>query len=444
MSYYIIQELESNNSRLFKEDVIMREVANDNTNFFTGCRMALDPLMTYGVKQVPQRDGPDGSGLTFGEFVDLARDLRDRTLTGHAARDAIIEAMDQSNDLDWNGWYRRILIKDLKCGVSEKTINSVVKKTNQKDYLIPVFKCMLAHDSANHEKKMVGKKFLDNKLDGVRVITIIKNGVVTMYSRNGKQFINFGHVEKELENLLGPHLFKTFNSNLINETGIVLDGEMVSSSFQALMKQVHRKDNVEATDAKYALFDILPLDEFQTGVSKLGCRERHKQLLETIPENSDNMFVVEKVEVDLDTQEGQTMFRGYNKLAVESGFEGIMIKDVDALYECRRSHYMLKAKPFIEVSLSVVNTEEGTGRNVGKLGALICEGKDDGKFIRVNVGSGLSDEQRETFWTNKTSLINQVAEVRADAITKNQDSDDYSLRFPRFKTFRGFAVGEKI
>ena len=77
MSYYIIQELESNNSRLFKEDVIMRELANDNTNFFTGCRMALDPLMTYGVKQVPQRDGPDGSGLTFGEFVDLATDLKD-------------------------------------------------------------------------------------------------------------------------------------------------------------------------------------------------------------------------------------------------------------------------------------------------------------------------------------------------------------------------------
>jgi DNA ligase-1 len=105
---------------------------------------------------------------------------------------------------------------------------------------------------------------------------------------------------------------------------------------------------------------------------------------------------------------------------------------------------MLKAKPFIEVSLSVVDTEEGTGRNIGKLGALICEGKDDGKFIRVNVGSGLSDEQRETFWTNKSSLINQIAEVRADAITKNQDSDDYSLRFPRFKTFRGFEVGEKI
>ena len=430
----VIKELESNNSRLFKEGVIMKEIANNNVNFFSGCRLALDPMITFGVKQVPQSK-KDGPGLAFAEFVSLATQLRDRELTGHDARDAIEETMNEATVDEWNNWYRRILIKDLKCGVSEKTINNVVKKTKRSDLKIPTFNCMLAHDSANHEKKMIGKKFLDYKLDGVRVITIILNGVVTMYSRNGKQFINFGHIEKELEDLLGKES---------HEGGIVLDGEMVSSSFQALMKQVHRKDNVEATDAQYALFDILPLDEFQKGVSTLGCRARHKQLLETIPESSNNMFVVEKIECDLDTAEGQKIFSDYNKVAIDKGFEGIMIKDVDALYECKRSHFMLKAKPFIEVSLEIVNTEEGTGRNVGKLGALICEGKDDGKFIRVNVGSGLSDEQRESFWAVKDALIGEIAEVRADAITQNQDSDDYSLRFPRFKTFRGFKVGEKF
>ena len=432
--YNIIKELESDNSRLFKEGVIMKEIANDNVNFFTGCRLALDPMITFGVKQVPQSK-KDGPGLSFAEFVGLASQLRDRELTGHDARDAIEETMNEATVDEWNHWYRRILIKDLKCGVSEKTINNVIKKTKRSDLKIPTFNCMLAHDSANHEKKMVGKKFLDYKLDGVRVVTIILNGVVTMYSRNGKQFINFGHIEKELEDLLGKES---------HEGGIVLDGEMVSSSFQALMKQVHRKDNVEATDAQYALFDILPLDEFQKGVSTLGCRARHKQLLETIPESSDNMFVVEKIECDLDTAEGQKVFSDYNKMAIDKGFEGIMIKDVDALYECKRSHFMLKAKPFIEVSLEIVDTEEGTGRNVGKLGALICEGKDDGKFIRVNVGSGLSDEQRESFWAVKDALIGEIAEVRADAITQNQDSEEYSLRFPRFKTFRGFKIGEKF
>ena len=106
---------------------------------------------------------------------------------------------------------------------------------------------------------------------------------------------------------------------------------------------------------------------------------------------------------------------------------------------------MLKAKPFIEVSLEIQDTEEGTGRNEGKLGALICEGEDDGKFIKVNVGSGLTDDNRDTFWNNRDSLVGQIVEIRADAITQNQDTEnEWSLRFPRFLRFRGFDVGEKV
>ena len=100
-------------------------------------------------------------------------------------------------------------------------------------------------------------------------------------------------------------------------------------------------------------------------------------------------------------------------------------------------------KPFIEVSLTVVAVEEGTGKNVGKLGALVCEGVDDGKSIRVNVGSGFTDTDRDTFWNDSEALIGQLVEVRADAITQNQDGS-YSLRFPRFLHFRGFDNGEKI
>ena len=283
------------------------------------------------------------------------------------------------------------------------------------------------------------EKLLDYKLDGVRVLAIYdaEADSVTMYSRNGKQFINFGHIEKEIVDTLASKFTES----------MVLDGEMVSSSFQALMKQVHRKDNVEATDAKFALFDVLTLKEFMQGQSELGCWDRHLQLQDLLADAKEdsNMFVVDKVECNFDTEEGQKIFKEYNAMAIEKGFEGIMIKDRDAPYECKRSHFMLKAKPFIEVSLEVVNTEEGTGRNEGKLGALICEGTDDGKFIRVNVGSGLTDDNRDEFWASKDKLVGQIIEVRADAITKNQDAEnEWSLRFPRFLRFRGFEQGEKI
>jgi len=147
--------------------------------------------------------------------------------------------------------------------------------------------------------------------------------------------------------------------------------------------------------------------------------------------------------IDLDTAEGQKLFRMYNKSAIENKYEGIMIKDPDAAYECKRSTAWLKLKPFIEVSLDVVDFEEGTGRNQGRLGAIICEGADDGRRIRVNVGSGFSDANRVDYWMDRKAIVGHVAEVRADAVTQNQDGT-YSLRFPRFLRFRGFAAGEKI
>ena len=147
--------------------------------------------------------------------------------------------------------------------------------------------------------------------------------------------------------------------------------------------------------------------------------------------------------VDLDTAEGQKLFRMYNKSAIENKYEGIMIKDPDASYECKRSTAWLKLKPFIEVSLEVVDLEEGTGRNAGRLGAIICEGEEDGRRIRVNVGSGFSDSDRDSFWKASDQLFGNVIEVRADAVTQNQDGT-YSLRFPRFLRFRGFEPGEKI
>jgi DNA ligase-1 len=156
-----------------------------------------------------------------------------------------------------------------------------------------------------------------------------------------------------------------------------------------------------------------------------------------------NITVVGQELVDLSSEEGQKRFKQINSDAVAGGYEGIMIKDPNAVYECKRSVAWLKLKPFIEVSLEVVDVEEGTGRNQGRLGALVCSGEDDGRHITVNCGSGFSDDNRTTYWLARDRLVGQIVEVRADAVTQNQDGT-YSLRFPRFLRFRGFEVGEKL
>lgn len=436
---YVISTLEDHPSRLNKEAIILAQAEAGNNDFFEGCRLALDSMITFGLKQIPEKKNEDGAGLSWAGFVSVAQRLRNREITGNTARSAVDAMMNTATKAEWNDWYRRILIKDLRCGVSEKTINKVVEK-KWPSYSVPVFGCQLAHDSANHETKVTGQKLIEVKLDGVRVITIVRSdGRVDMFSRNGKELVNFPHIAEQISKVVKKH---GTSKNL----DFVLDGEVMSSSFQDLMKQVHRKDNVQANDAVLHLFDFLPLENFEQGEWDKCQKERSDMLYywhKTYKDELPNVVVVGHELVDLDTTTGAKRFKEINQKAIDGGYEGIMIKDPNAGYECKRSVAWLKLKPFIEVSLDVVAVEEGTGRNVGKLGALVCEGVDDGKSIRVNVGSGFSDDQRSGFWNFKEDCVGMIAEVRADAITQNQDGS-YSLRFPRFLRFRGLVRGEKI
>ena len=435
--YRIISSLEDHPSRLNKEAIIQAQAEAGNREFFEGLRLCYDAMITFGLKQIPEKKDEDGSGLDWDSFSLIITGFVNRELTGNLARDTVSKMMAAATKAEWNGWYRRILIKDMRAGFSENTVNKVVEK-QYPHYAIPVFSCQLAHDSANHEEKVIGKKIIEVKLDGVRVITIVyPDGRVDQFSRNGKELVNFPHVKAQFEAVAA-------------EGGIsqptVFDGEIMSGSFQDLMKQIHRKSSAQANDAVLNLFDIIPLEDFETGVCAKSQTERSMLLKVwhgTWEDKIPNITVVAQETVDLDTEAGQARYKEINALAIKGGYEGIMLKDADAGYKCKRSVAWLKLKPFIEVSLEVIDVEEGTGKNIGRLGAIVCQGVDDGKTIQVNVGSGFSDSDRDSYWSSRDSLLGQIVEVRADAVTQNQDGT-YSLRFPRFLRFRGFEVGEKI
>ena len=394
--------------------------------------------MTFGVKQLPVAE-KNGQGLDWIEFSKICEKLIKRELTGYAARDQIIILKDKSYKDEWNFFYRRILQKDMRCGLSERTVNNVAKKNNYEQYVIPVFSCQLAQDCELHKKKLNGKKSLEVKLDGVRAVTVIyPSGKIDMFSRNGKELNNFNHIKDEIS--------KTFNISSIKEA-LVLDGEIVSDDFQTLMKQIHRKNSSQNKDAKLFLFDLLPLEYFKKGIyekSYFSRIEELKKIHERFFIQSHVINIIDSVNVDLDTEKGEIEFKNFNKNSIINGYEGIMIKDPESFYECKRSTTWLKSKPFIEISLEVKDYEEGTGRNKGKLGAIIAEGIDGDKNFKTNVGSGFTDLQRKEFWEDKDKLIGQIIEIRADSISKSQDGENWSLRFPRFKSFRGFDKKEKL
>ena len=436
-----IRDLESSDSRIHKERVIEKalmaaKLGSANAQcFLFNCYEAYNPFHVFGVRQVAETQDLTGCDNPWPKFWAVLEGLRTRSITGHAARDAIESISREFDSEEWNGLCRRVIIKDLRCGISEKTLNKVLGKTEWK---IPTFTCQLATDSNDHQSKMKGTKRIECKLDGVRVLALCTKNTVTLFSRNGKQFENFPDIEEQLNRV-------KHRISLETKGPFVLDGEIVGESFQALMKQAQRKDNAKTKDMNYYIFDIVPLADFERGFWNA---QQHKRTLmleinQAEIEKEPNLGIMPGMNVDLDTAEGHDIMRRFAEDAVAQGFEGIMIKDIGAPYECKRSSFWMKWKPVMTVDLNIVGFEEGTGRNLGRLGAIICEGVDNDRNIRVNVGSGLSDANRDEYWHSRDDLLGRVVEVAADAVTQNQDGS-YSLRFPRFVRFRGFEQGEKL
>jgi len=437
-----IKKLNESDSRLHKEDVLKQALeacvlGSINAQTFLGLAKACyNPYVTFGVRKVPDTVGIVGAENPWQDFNELLVQLSQRRLTGNKALEAI-DAMSERFDSDeWNTFCAAVMRRDLRCGISSTTINKICKKT---DWEIPVFGCQLATNSEGRPE-MKGIKRLEPKLDGVRMLLMVipaDDGEVTTicFSRNGKNFDNFGHIEDQVRANFNKLVRKAATSNL--SMGFVMDGEVIGNSFQELMRQARRKTDVQAEDSVYNVFDIIPLSSFREGHWNAQLEKRIKILDDMRPvfDEMASLELLPHIMVDLDTAAGKDQLERYAQDNVKAGFEGIMIKEMQAPYVCKRSTDWMKWKPVITVDLEVIGIEEGTGRNQGRLGALVCCGIDDGKEITVNVGSGFSDADRDSYWANSNFIIGRTAEVMCDVITQNQDGT-YSLRFPRFVRFR--------
>ena len=448
MSAAWVYKLNESNARTHKEDVI-KQLLSMAVLGSAECDRCLDlinqcyhPMITFGVKQVPETIGIVDADNPWGEFAELLNQLRLRQLTGHDARDAI-EAISQRFDSDnWNDFCAAVIRKDLRCGISDKTINKICKGTK---YQVPVFSCQLA-SSCEGRPEMVGKKRLEPKLDGVRVLmwcAISGPGdldiAIISFSRNGKVFDNFGVIESEIANRM-----RTLSS-LSGHSSFILDGEIVGKSFNELMRVARKKNSAAAADdSVFHVFDFIPMEDFKRGHwnaqlhKRLAVLDKIGGVIAAMP----HVQLLDSIEVDLDVSEGRDQLERYAKDCVAAGYEGIMIKNLDAPYECKRNTFWLKWKPVITVDLQIKGIEIGTGRNADRMGAFVCEGVDGDKHILVNVGSGVSDEERVEYWENRDSLVGRTVEIMCDTISQNQDGT-YSLRFPRFVRFRDTLTGEK-
>lgn len=191
------------------------------------------------------------------------------------------------------------------------------------------------------------------------------------------------------------------------------------------------KDN-DKSQLKLVVFDIFPLEEFWSGKSKLSYLDRKHTYLKQFAENLKNN-PTENLELVTMVYEGTDHSQIWKWLdyAEENDWEGCMI-NLDTPYECKRVKTLIKVKKFFDTSLRVVGIEEGTGRNKGRLGAIVCKYYDN----TVNVGSGFTDEQRVYYWSHKDEIINKIIDVKYKEVTTDKNTGLKSLQFPTYSCIR--------
>lgn len=110
------------------------------------------------------------------------------------------------------------------------------------------------------------------------------------------------------------------------------------------------------------------------------------------------------------------------------GREGIVLKERYSKYEAgRRIGSLLKIKEDFDADCIVIGLQEGTGKYVGMLGALLVEDEDG----YTHTVSGMSDAERSLWWLDPSLILGCTVEIKAMKRLANG-----SLREPRFKSVR--------
>jgi ATP-dependent DNA ligase len=268
------------------------------------------------------------------------------------------------------------------------------------------------------EGKLVGAQI---KFDGVRRGTQITVDSVTMYSRGGDRYKTLPHIEKEL-----LESFHKYRLQYPDVEEIWIDGEAYSHeiSFNKIngitrkgAKTIEEKE--DALKIKYYIYDVMTEE----------CYSERSKLLPLFA--SENVIVVDTKYV-IATEE---TLREEMVTAVNSGYEGLMIRVLDCGYENKRSNNLLKYKEFEDeefVILDILPSVEGD-----RAGTVIVAMKtptadrDGNPITEFGTGIARSMEDRMYMLKNKHEFIGRMATINYFG------KSEYGVpRFGRYKDLR--------
>lgn len=418
----IFNDLAATSSRLEKEAILTANKNNDVLRW--ACFLALDPFTNFYIRKIPKYKTGIGPYVSLQQALDSLYSLSARQVTGNAGIEFLTKLLEELEPEDAKV-IERVIEKDLRCGVSEATVNKIWPN------LVPTYPCMLA---SGYEDKLVNKitwpANVQLKLDGMRFNAIVKNGSVEFRSRNGKLLNLLGQLEQEFLAIAG------------NEE-VVFDGElnvMDTDTMQFLARQIGngilskaQKGTLTLGDAALihaTVWDWIPYADFLTGRCATPYRIRLNSLFSTMDSAAfeKTEFRVGKVhkvwnENVNSLEEAQQRF----EQLLGEGQEGIILKDLNAPWEDKRAKHQIKFKGELECDLMCVDWVEGTGKNAGRLGALVLESS-DGK-VKVSVGTGFTDADRDRI---SKKVIGKVIAIKYNGRVVDQRTGVCSLFLPVF------------
>ena len=355
-------------------------------------RLALDPFTMFGITDFPHTNQANNE-----EPFDVLKRLSRRELTGDEARMTLAMSLSHYSEEE-KEIFRRILRKDLRCGLGPKTVLSIWPQ------LFTTFDVMRAE---KFDRLRRGDHFIEPKIDGLRCLAIVRGQLVLLLSRNGLEFTSAEHLKPQILELVR------------GQGDCVLDGELTSGNFNESSSAI-RRGGAQGEYINYSIFDFLHMEEWKNPVERYSTRRYRLEQLNF--GESTNLLLVPSYRVN--SEEEVLKMYGF---FLDKGYEGGMVKRLDGLYRKRKHRDWMKLKEIKEVDLVVESLVQGEGKYHGMLGALIC--KFNGK--RVSIGAGMSDEERELWWKNPNLILRKVIEVHYHQVTP-----DGSLRHPRLHAVR--------
>jgi len=353
----------------------------------------------------------DDDEFCYDDFFKGINAMLNREFKGKLAREYALELSRKFGEP-----IRLVLSGSVKAGVSIKTINKAYPD------LIPTFNVMLAENTPIEKFPVYG--FM--KYDGVRCTVKVTRDCTTCFLRSGKE--------------LGLVTLSRYMSSDFQRDGWY-DGELVmgdglQESRVKVTGNVNKvlKGSCNHFDGyTFQVFDWVPLDDWDNKCNSFTYDDRHRFLIKNLNKNDAIRLAHYTI---LHSQEDVEAFM---EDLYSRGYEGGIFRYPEDGYEWKRTNRLIKGKAKLDGVVTCIGYTPGTGKYesmIGSLkctGILDCEGRRDPVEVHFNVGSGLSDYDRDQ---DPSIYIGQEIEIQYNDIVCAENSTQSSVFIPVFKRIK--------